>query len=277
MKFNKVKALLFTLSMVTSATFTGCSMGFKPLVASTIESTIEKTKSVVDKTKEAAEKTKEAVTKAGNTVKKAGAVFDKAKSTVEYVKNDEGIQELLEEFGKKLDNTDFKDEKSVADAVNTVRKEGHKIAEINGIKFQEATLVRVVDGDTIVVNIDDEDYKVRMIGINTPESVASADYLEKKGTTNSAEGFKASDVTKALLEDVDTVYLQKDVSNTDRFGRLLRYVWLEVPEEITTDTIANEMVNGILLTAAAEKVAEPASYSPDTEYEDEFEDIYENY
>jgi endonuclease YncB( thermonuclease family) len=263
MKFNQVKALLFTLSMVTSATLTGCSMEFKPPVGSTIESTIEKTKDVIDS--------------AENTVKKAGVVIDKTKSAIDYVKNDEGVQELLDEFGKKLDDTDFKDEESIADTVETVREEGNKIAEVNGIQFQEATLVRVVDGDTIVVNIDNEDYKVRMIGINTPESVASKEYLEKKGTTNSEEGFKASDVTKALLEGVDTVYLQKDTSNTDKWGRLLRYVWLEVPEEINTDTIANEMVNGILLTAAAEKVAEPASYSPDTEYEDEFEDIYENY
>ena len=121
------------------------------------------------------------------------------------------------------------------------------------------------------MEIDREEYKVRLIGINTPESVASQEYLEKRGITNSAEGFAASDFTKELLKGVDTVYLTKDTSETDRYGRLLRYVWLDIPDEINEEAIAYYMLNGILLR---EKQAEPVSYEPDTLYDEEFADIY---
>lgn len=170
-----------------------------------------------------------------------------------------------------LDLTDHKDYNSAVSTVNTAKEE---INSIDGITFEEATLVRVVDGDTVVVNINGNEAKVRMIGVDTPESVASKEYLDRTGKENTEEGYSASDYTKALLENVQTVYLQKDTSDTDRYGRLLRYVWISVPDEITTDTIAESMVNGILL---ADKIAKPAEYKPDTMYAKEFQDIYDTY
>lgn len=170
-----------------------------------------------------------------------------------------------------LDLTDHKDYNSAVSTVNTAKEE---INSIDGITFEEATLVRVVDGDTIVVNINGNEEKVRMIGVDTPESVASQEYLDRTGKENTEEGYSASDYTKALLENVQTVYLQKDTSDTDRYGRLLRYVWISVPDEITTDTMAESMVNGILL---ADKIAKPAEYKPDTMYAKEFQDIYDTY
>ena len=179
-----------------------------------------------------------------------------------------------------LSDTEKDDLKSVSgyeSVADKLKSTGETVASENDAEFVEASLVRIVDGDTIVVSIDNEDYKVRLIGINTPESVAPQEYLDKKGTENSAEGMKASDITKGLLEGVDHVYLEKNISETDKYGRLLRYVWLEVPDSVTTDSIAEEMLNGMLLTSGAEKVAEPVQYEPDIKYADEFEDIYENY
>ena len=186
----------------------------------------------------------------------------------------EEVSSLVSDINEK---ESLKTKESVSSATDKVKDAAEDIASKNDLSFEEASLVRVVDGDTIVVNINSQDYKVRLIGINTPESVAPKEYLEKKGTTNSEEGIKASDYTKTLLSGVDTVYLEKDVSETDRYGRLLRYVWIETPDEINTDTIAEDMVNGILLTSGAEKAAQPATYEPDTKYADEFEEIYQNY
>ena len=61
--------------------------------------------------------------------------------------------------------------------------------------YQEATLIRVIDGDTIVVNIDNIEYTVRLIGIDTPESVAPDVYLEATGKKNTKEGLLASEYT----------------------------------------------------------------------------------
>lgn len=136
-------------------------------------------------------------------------------------------------------------------------------------EFQAVKLVRVVDGDTIAVDIAGEEIKVRLIGIDTPESVASSLYLDRTGKENTPEGEKAADYVKNMLEDTETVYLQKDVSDTDRYGRLLRYVWLEIPEnDKDIEEISTKMLNGILVW---EGIAEPAAYAPDTAHQEDFE------
>jgi micrococcal nuclease len=78
-----------------------------------------------------------------------------------------------------------------------------------------ALVTQVVDGDTIDVDISGKPYTVRYIGVDTPESTRSVEYF----------GSQATQVNKELVEG-NTVTLVKDVSETDRFGRLLRYVFV---------------------------------------------------
>lgn len=88
--------------------------------------------------------------------------------------------------------------------------------------YEEGVIVtRVVDGDTIVVRENGEDYKVRLIGIDTPETVDPRKEVE-------CFGKEASDKTTQLLEG-QQVRLEKDFSqgDADTYGRLLRYVFLE--------------------------------------------------
>ncbi len=134
-------------------------------------------------------------------------------------------------------------------------------------ELTKASFVRTVDGDTIIVKIDGEKYRVRLIGINTPESVAP----ESSGKENTEEGREASDYTKELLKDTEYVWLQKDTSETDKFDRLLRYVWLEVPNDPRDSAeVAQKMLNGILVRNG---YAEAVTYKPDTAYQDIFEYI----
>lgn len=187
----------------------------------------------------------------------------------------EAKQEATEQIKDVIEETDFNSQESIeymGEMVATIS------TDLFGTgNFEEAMVKRVVDGDTIVVNIDGYgDVTVRMIGINTPESVASEEYLEKKGTTNSEEGKAASEYTKELLDDVDIVYLQKDTSETDQYDRLLRYVWLEVPDNsFSMQEISDKMVNAILVK---EGYAEAVYYAPDgmySAYFDALEDSYE--
>ena len=110
--------------------------------------------------------------------------------------------------------------------------------------YEQATVVRVVDGDTIVVSIQSraegpgagaaptgEEHHVRLIGIDTPESV-------KPGTPVECFGREASSAAKALLEG-QAVRLVKDVEEVDRYDRLLRYVY--IGEEMAN---ARLVVNG---------------------------------
>ncbi len=85
--------------------------------------------------------------------------------------------------------------------------------------LQQALVVRVVDGDTIDVLIGGEKMRLRYIGVDTPETV---DPRRPVGCF----GKEASARNRELVEG-KTVGLEKDVSETDRYGRLLRYIWLD--------------------------------------------------
>ena len=81
-----------------------------------------------------------------------------------------------------------------------------------------ATVTRVVDGDTIRVRINGREERVRLVGIDTPESV-------KPGTPVQCYALAASARTKALLPKGAGVRLVRDVEERDRYGRLLAYVY----------------------------------------------------
>ena len=88
---------------------------------------------------------------------------------------------------------------------------------------QVAKVVEVIDGDTIEVDLDGDTYRVRYIGMDTPERDRP---FYEEATAKNAE-----------LVEGQTVLLVKDVSETDKYDRLLRYVFV-------SDTFANfELVN----------------------------------
>ena len=78
------------------------------------------------------------------------------------------------------------------------------------------TVVDVTDGDTIKVNIGGSVFSVRYIGIDTPELGSGVEPFALE-----------AEAANAVLLSGQQVVLEKDVSETDRFGRLLRYVWIQ--------------------------------------------------
>jgi micrococcal nuclease len=114
-----------------------------------------------------------------------------------------------------------------------------------------AQVVRVVDGDTIVVVMDGVESRLRYIGVNTPETVDPRRPVE-------CYGREASQRNRELVEG-QTVELEKDVSETDQYDRLLRYVWVN-----------GDMVNAILVR---EGYALASTYPPDVKYQELFLDL----
>ena len=108
-----------------------------------------------------------------------------------------------------------------------------------------AQVVWVADGDTIDVEVEGERYRVRYIGVNTPERDEVC-YVT------------ATDANRTLVEG-KTVRLVKDVSDTDRHGRLLRYVYVD-------DVFVNEelIVGGF---------AESVLYQPDERHYNNFRNL----
>lgn len=107
----------------------------------------------------------------------------------------------------------------------------------------EAVVTRIIDGDTIEVTINGQSYRVRYIGMDTPEQ-GMAYYRE------------STEANRQFVEG-QTVILVKDISETDRYGRLLRYVYL---------------ANGVFVNAelVRQGFAQVATYPPDVAHQDEF-------
>lgn len=86
---------------------------------------------------------------------------------------------------------------------------------------QKAEVLKVVDGDTISVLLNGERETIRIIGINTPETVDPRKTVE-------CFGIEASDKAKEYFKEKDyKVWLEKDPTQgeRDKYQRLLRYVF----------------------------------------------------
>ena len=107
---------------------------------------------------------------------------------------------------------------------------------------------RVIDGDTIELTTGD---KVRYIGINTPELHDPRKLVE-------CYGHEANKYNQQLVEG-KTIYLEKDVSNTDKYGRLLRYVYIDNDSSTSPRLMVNQLLvnNGYALVS---------TYPPDVKY-----------
>src|SRR5687768_4909974 len=81
-----------------------------------------------------------------------------------------------------------------------------------------AALVEVVDGDTIDVEIGGRDERVRLIGVDTPESVRPDSPVECFGP-------EAASFTTSLLPTGTALHLERDPEARDDYGRLLAYVY----------------------------------------------------
>ena len=106
-------------------------------------------------------------------------------------------------------------------------------------------VTRVVDGDTIHVEHTGRDETVRYIGIDTPETKAPDTPVQPFGPEASA--------LNSRLVSGKTVCLESDTTERDRYGRLLRYVWLK----------DGALVNERLLL---EDLATVTTYPPDVKY-----------
>ena len=82
-----------------------------------------------------------------------------------------------------------------------------------------ATVTRVVDGDTLAVEVSGDEERLRLIGVDTPESVAT-------DRPNECFGHEASEHLADLLPAGTPVRLERDVEARDRYDRLLAYVYL---------------------------------------------------
>ncbi|KXJ99172.1 MAG: Thermonuclease precursor [Parcubacteria bacterium OLB19] len=124
----------------------------------------------------------------------------------------------------------------------------NEVEDTSLVATETFLVTKVIDGDTIVVDMDGKEKRVRYIGIDTPETGKSSRPAE-------CYGKEATDRNRELVEG-KRVRLEKDVSETDKYGRLLRYVYVE-----------DEFINKKLIE---DGFADVATYPPDVKYAEVF-------
>lgn len=122
-----------------------------------------------------------------------------------------------------------------------------------------ATVTRIIDGDTIEVSINGKKEKVRLIGVDTPETKHPDKPVQPYGP-------EASSYTEKQLAG-KKIFLEKDISARDKYGRLLAYVWLREPAGFNETQVRTNMFNSRLLLAG---YAQIMTIPPDVKYVDWF-------
>ncbi|NSW82776.1 MAG: thermonuclease family protein [Syntrophothermus sp.] len=131
----------------------------------------------------------------------------------------------------------------------------------NAVKVTPAAVTSVADGDTLHVKINGKDEKVRLIGVNTPE-IAHPELGIKEQTY----GKEAAAYTQKRLTGKQ-VYLELDVGERDKYGRILAYVWLDQPKSGSEAEVRAKMYNAeLLLNGYAQVMTVP----PNVKYADMF-------
>lgn len=157
-------------------------------------------------------------------------------------KNKDKSQSVISSFkpvSQMQSPADFPQEGPISESTNSAQFQGER-----------ETVSKVVDGDTIELQ---SGKTVRFIGIDTPETV---DPRRPVGCF----GKEASNETKKLLSGKQVV-LQKDVSETDKYKRLLRYVYLPLDDGQTL------FVNDYLVREGYAKIY---TYPPDVKFNEQF-------
>lgn len=124
--------------------------------------------------------------------------------------------------------------------------------------FLEGVVTNVVDGDTLVVKVEGESRRVRLIGVDTPETVHPRKPVQYYGR-------EASAFTKQALSG-RRVWLEYDVAPLDRYQRHLAYVWVGRPAR-DEDAVRRGMFNARLLLEGYGRVM---TIQPNSRYADLF-------
>jgi endonuclease YncB( thermonuclease family) len=120
---------------------------------------------------------------------------------------------------------------------------------------EPASLVSVSDGDTIRVNVGGREETLRLILIDTPET-------HDPNNQHECYGAEATAFLEGLLPRGSELYLETDVSERDRFGRLLRYVWLDRGDEVY-------LINEAMVRSG---YAAQSTFPPDVKYEERIQE-----
>lgn len=134
---------------------------------------------------------------------------------------------------------------------------------ISAAAAEKAVVKRIIDGDTISVFFDGKLHKVRLIGIDTPESTKNNKAYRNSNRSGKdikaiiSQGKQVKAFLKTLLQKGDPVFLEFDIDKHDKYGRILAYVYLS----------DGRFLNNLIISSG---YAYPLTIAPNVKYKNLF-------
>ncbi|MDO5041079.1 MAG: thermonuclease family protein [Peptoniphilus sp.] len=123
--------------------------------------------------------------------------------------------------------------------------------QVEDSAFEAVIITKVVDGDTVY---SDKGEKIRIIGINAPE--VGEELLSEE----------SMDFAKKHLLNKE-VYIEKDVEVLDQYDRILAYIWIDKPENLSYESIKNLNYSAMSLSVGLSRTY---TFEPNVKYERDF-------
>lgn len=133
--------------------------------------------------------------------------------------------------------------------------------------YEKATVLRIVDGDTLVIFYDGRTESIRLIGIDTPESKANRKAQRDSQRSRqdieliTAMGKEAAAYVRTIAAEGTVIGIEFDVQKRDKFQRLLAYAYLP----------NGQMLNEEIVKAGYAGVM---TYPPNVKYQERFMKAY---
>lgn len=183
-------------------------------------------------------------------------VEEETKLASSEVKEESEKQPINSDTEKEVKNPSSPKEASTAKTNNSPAAQTNEQKEETqtgpaDVNLIPAVVTYVTDGDTIKATVNGKEETIRMILVDTPETKHPNKPVQPFGP-------EASEFTKKMLSG-KKIGLEKDVSERDRYGRLLAYIWVD-----------GKLFNQMLIEKGLARVA---VYQPDIKYLDEFRNI----
>ena len=140
-------------------------------------------------------------------------------------------------------------------------------ASIEAQERTTATILRVVDGDTLKISYRGQEESIRLIGIDTPESQANKKAKGDAVRTGDdiqlilSQGRESTNYVKSLVKPGDSIQIEFDMQDRDKYGRLLGYVYLS----------DGRMLNEEMVRAG---YASLMTVPPNVKYQERFSKVY---
>lgn len=127
------------------------------------------------------------------------------------------------DLSSEIENSPIGDIIAISEEVGKLVGDDTSGKEPDKTKKYPMTFVRAKDGDTYVVKSGLYEITIRLIGVDTPESVAPSTYSKE----NTEEGKTVSDIIKDKIATGETLYAEFDTETEDKYGRTLVYLYFE--------------------------------------------------